>query len=325
MRKNENNFVNSLRRMKCYGNIEIVTILLLCVGIFMLSCSQQPSTAKEGRIEINGIEIFYKTVGSGQPIFVLSGGPGDALETMSPFEALSDEYKLIFYDQRAAGRSTGDADTASQDIDNFVEDLESLRLKLAPEKINIIGGSWGCTVAEHYAFKYPENINAMVLISPMGVSADYFPIYRANIAANRTTEDSIAIEEIAASEEFNRRQPEAVENFWRHYFRAYCYDPSYADSINLWYRDTTFEIVEGRYQRLWEFFGSYDIRDSLKLITCPTLILYGDYDPTPFDYVQPLNTGIANSKLVRFEEAGHWLWVEATDKILPVIRSFLQE
>ena len=208
------------------------------------------------------------------------------------------------------------------DLDHFVDDLEALRLKLAPEKINIIGGSWGCMVAMHYAFKYPDNVKALVLTSTMGISTEYFPVYRANIAANRTSEDSLAIEQIAASEDFAKRLPETVEKFWRHYFRAYCYDPGYADSINLWYRDTTYEIVEGRYNRLWEFFGSYNIQDSLKLITCPTLILYGDYDPTPFEYVEPIHEGIAGSKLVRFEKAGHWLWVEAPDRILPVIRDF---
>jgi proline iminopeptidase len=296
--------------------------LLSALVITVSSCVKRLSKAEEGHIEINGIEVYYRMVGSGDPIFVLSGGPGDALETMLPFETLSDDYKLIFYDQRAAGRSTGDADTASHGIDNFVEDLESLRLALAPSKINIIGGSWGCMVASHYAFKYPENVSSIVLTSPMGVSADYFPVYRANIAANRTSEDSLAIEEIVVTEEFKRREPEIVEKFWRHYFRAYCYDPSFADSINLWYRDTTYEIVEGRYYRLWDFLQNYDLRDSLKLVTCPTLILYGDYDPTPFDYIQPLHDGITGSKLVRFDNAGHWLWVEAIDRILPVIREF---
>ncbi|HUV29653.1 MAG TPA: alpha/beta hydrolase [Acidobacteriota bacterium] len=307
------------------GNIKLVITLLAGLGILVSGCAPRPSAVQEGQTEIRGIEIHYRMMGSGKATFVLSGGPGDALETMLPFEALSDEYRLILYDQRAAGRSTGDADTATHTMDNFVEDLESLRLKLAPEKINIIGGSWGCMVAMHYAFKYPENVSALVLTSTMGVSADYLPVYRANIAANRTAEDSLAINEITGSEDITRRRPEAVEKFWRLYFRAYCYDPGYADSINLWYRDTTYEIVEGRYNRLREFFGSYDIRDSLKLITCPTLILYGDYDPTPFEYVQPIHEGIVGSKLVRFENAGHWLWVEAADRILPVIRDFLKE
>ena len=86
-------------------------------------------------------------MGQGVPIFILHGGPGDSHDTMLQLQALADQYRLIFYDQRAAGRSTGDADTASHTIEQFVEDLEQLRLKLAPEKINIIGGSWGAMVA----------------------------------------------------------------------------------------------------------------------------------------------------------------------------------
>jgi len=308
------------------ASVKWLIVALLCVsGLSLSGCAPQPSAVEEGRIAINGIEIHYRMLGSGHPTFVLSGGPGDALETMSPFEALADDNKLIFYDQRAAGRSTGDADTAAQGVEHFVEDLESLRLKLAPEKINIIGGSWGCMVAMHYAFKYPQHINAMVLTSPMGISSDYFPVYRANIAAKRSAKDSMAIEEIAASTDFARQLPHAVEKFWRIYFRAYCYNPSFADSIHLWYRDTTYADVPGRYDRLWKFFADYDLRDSLKLITCPTLILYGNYDPTPIEFVQPLYDGIVHSKLIRFENAGHWLWVEATDRILPVIRDFLKE
>lgn len=305
--------------------IKLIVTLSVAVGIVIFACGHQAPTVEEGQAEINGIQIHYRTVGSGPATFVLSGGPGDALETMRPFEVLADEYKLILYDQRAACRSTGDADTANQGMDNFVEDLEALRLRFASGKINIIGGSWGCMVAMHYAFKYPQNVNHLVLTSTMGISKDYFPFYRANIAANRTTEDSLAIEEIAATEEFARQVPETVERLWRHYFRAYCYEPAYADSINLWYRDTTYEKVEGRYSKLWQFFGTYDLTDSLKLITCPTLILYGDYDPTPFDYVEPIHEGIEGSKLVRFEKAGHWLWVEAADRVMPVVRDFLEK
>ena len=95
------------------GYIKLLLTLLAGFGITMSACAPQPPAVQEGQIEINGIEIHYKMMGSGDPIFVLAGGPGDALETMAPFEALADQYKLIFYDQRAAGRSTGDADTAT--------------------------------------------------------------------------------------------------------------------------------------------------------------------------------------------------------------------
>lgn len=300
------------------------TALLVMFSVLLGGCnSPGGSEIEEGRIHVNGIDIYYKMMGTGTPTFVLHGGPGDAHDTMLQFKDLADKYKLIFYDQRAGGRSTGDEDTASHGIENFVEDLEQLRLQLAPGKINIIGGSWGAMLAMNYAFTYPENINSLVLVSSMGVSHDYFEFYQANISANRTPEDSIAIEQITATEDFANRSPETVEKFWRYYFKAYCYDPSYADSIILWIRDTTYPRVEGRYAKLGEFFQEYDIRGDLPKISCPTLILYGDYDPTPFAYIQPLHDSIPNSQLVRIPNAGHWLWVEAPDRILPLIRDFL--
>jgi len=297
---------------------------LVMLNVLLSGCNSPGGPQiQEGRIQINGCEIYYKIMGTGTPTFILHGGPGDAHDTMLQFKDLADKYKLIFYDQRAAGRSTGDEDTASQAIENFVEDLEQLRLKLAPGKINIIGGSWGAMLAMNYAFKYSENINALVLVSSMGVSSDYLKIYRAAIARNRTPEDSVTLAQIMETPEFAAESPEAVEKFWRCYFRAYCYDPDYADSINLWIRDSTYPKVEGKYAKLGEFFQDYDLRDKLKQIFCPTLILYGDHDPTPFDYIQPLNDGIPNSRLVTISNAGHWLWVEAPDRIMPLIRNFL--
>ncbi len=300
--------------------------LLVITCVMAHGCRTQAGPATEaGWLEINGAEIYYKAMGSGPTAFVLHGGPGDSHETMLQLEALADQYRLIFYDQRAAGRSTGDADTASHTVAHFVEDLEQLRLKLAPGKINIIGGSWGTMVGMHYAMKYAENVNALVLLSPMGVRSEYFATYRANIAANRTTEDSLALERITATDDFKIGLPAAQEQFWRTFFNAYFYDPALVDSIRLWFRDTTYAQVPGRYFGLWRFFGGYDLTGDLHRITCPTLIVYGDHDPTPFDYVQPLHEGIAGSQLVTLENVGHWLWVEAPERLIPVVREFLEE
>lgn len=306
-------------------NIFKIGTLIVCLFWGIAHATQNRGGSPDDWISVNGIEIYYKIIGSGKPTFVLHGGPGDSYETMLPLSGLADQYKLIFYDQRAAGRSTGDEDTASQAIDNFVEDLEQLRLKLAPGKINIIGGSWGAMLAMQYAMKYPDNVNALILMSSMGIKAEYFKDYLANIQKNRTIEDSLKLEQIAVTEEFNRREPETMEQFWRIYFRAYCYNPDYADSINLWLRDTTFKQVPGRYARLGEFLHSYDLSNDLKKITCPTLILYGDHDPTPLEWVKPIHDSIAGSQIVIFKNVGHWLWVEGKDKTISLIRKFLNK
>lgn len=308
-----------------YVKNRLIICLLISFSIFLCQCgSQNGPDVTEGKLQIGSAEIYYKIIGTGSPTFVLHGGPGDTHDTMLQLKGLADQYKLIFYDQRAAGRSTGDADTASHTIGQFVEDLEQLRLQLAPEKINIIGGSWGAMLAMQYASKYSENINAMVLMSSMGISSEYFQSYLNNIDKNRTLEDSLALEEIVSTDDFKNRFPETMEKFWRIYFRSYCYNPDNADSINLWMRDTTYKSVPGRYVKLGEFFNDYDINDDLKTISCRTLILYGDYDPTPIEWVRPIHENIAGSQITIIKNAGHWLWVEAPDRVLPLIRDFLK-
>jgi proline iminopeptidase len=293
--------------------------------LFAIGCSS-PKNDVTGTISVNGIDVYYRAMGSGIPTFVLHGGPGDNLDMMLQLGALSDQYRMIFYDQRAAGRSTGDADTASHTVEMFVEDLEQLRLKLGDgEKINIIGGSWGAMLAMQYAMKYSENINAMALLSSIGITADFMPIYQAKVASNRTTEDSLKLEQILVTEGFAKRLPDTMVDFWRTYFRAYFYSPDLADNIKLWMRDTTYQQVPGRYARLGKFLNSYDITDNLKNITCPTLILYGDYDATPIEWVTPIHEGIAGSQMEVIENAGHLLWVEAPDQVIRFVRNYFGE
>jgi proline iminopeptidase len=164
-----------------------------------------------------------------------------------------------------------------------VEDLEQLRLNLGADKINLIGGSFGTMVAMQYAMKYSDHIQSLVLMSSMGIRSEYFSSYQDNIQKKRTSEDSLDLERIQKSDEFQRRVPGVVEKFWRIYFRAYCCDPACLDNLHLWMRDPGEPEVPGRYAKLMEFISDYNLEADLKNIKCPTLILHGDCDPTPVE------------------------------------------
>lgn len=296
-------------------------IIFILLGILLAAC-QYNLPIKEGTLKIGSADIYYKTMGKGTPTFILHGGPGDTHDTMLQLSPLSNDFKLIFYDQRAAGRSSGDADTASHTIEQFVEDLEQLRLKLGADKINLIGGSWGSMVAMQYAMKYSDHIQAMVIMSSMGIRSEYFPFYQANIEKNRTPEDSLILKKIQESEGFQSRNPDVVEKFWRIYFRAYCCNPTCADSLHLWMRNNNVPEVLGRYEKLGEFIADYDLEEDLKNIKCPTLILHGACDPTPVEWVVPIHEKIAGSQMQTIPNAGHWLWVEGADQVIPKIKDF---
>lgn len=299
-------------------------IIFLLFGI-PLAASQSDPPIKEGTLKIGSADIYYKTMGNGTPTFILHGGPGDTHDTMLQLSPLSIDFKLIFYDQRAAGRSTGDSDTASHTIEQFVEDLEQLRLKLGADKINLIGGSWGTMVAMQYAMKYSDHIQAMVLMSSMGIRSEYFPFYQANIEKKRAPEDSLALKRIQESKGFQSRNPDMVEKFWRIYFRAYCCNPTCADSLHLWMRNTIEHEVPGRYAKLGKYIADYNLEEDLRNIKCHTLILHGDCDPTPVEWVVPIHEKIAGSQLQTIPNAGHWLWVEGVDQVIPKIRDFFKE
>jgi non-heme chloroperoxidase len=58
-----------------------------------------------------------------------------------------------------------------------------------------------------------------------------------------------------------------------------------------------------------------DLRDDLKKIKIPTLILHGRKDKIcSFDLAEQLKAGIKDSQLVPFENSGHSLFLEETKK-----------
>ena len=76
---------------------------------------------EEGTVSVNSVELYYKIMGEGEPVVVLHGGPGFDHIHMLPLGELARDYKIIFYDQRATGNSTGKVDANSITVDNKAE------------------------------------------------------------------------------------------------------------------------------------------------------------------------------------------------------------
>jgi uncharacterized protein len=58
----------------------------------------------EGKKKVNGVELFYKALGSGEPIVILHGGPGlDHSYLLPQFAKLASHHRLIFYNGPSDG------------------------------------------------------------------------------------------------------------------------------------------------------------------------------------------------------------------------------
>ena len=119
-----------------------------------------------GRLRVSDLhEIYYEECGNpfGKPAVVLHGGPGGGI---SPFlRQMHDPevYRIVLFDQRGCGQSIPHAELRENTTWDLVEDMEKLRRHLCLECWQVVGGSWGSTLALAYAEAHPERVTELVV------------------------------------------------------------------------------------------------------------------------------------------------------------------
>jgi len=119
-----------------------------------------------GRLKVSGLhEIYFEECGNpnGKPAVVLHGGPGGGI---APFLRQCHDpsvYRIVLFDQRGCGQSTPHAELAENTTWDLVADMELLRRHLKIERWQVVGGSWGSTLALAYAETHPERVTELVV------------------------------------------------------------------------------------------------------------------------------------------------------------------
>jgi proline iminopeptidase len=118
-----------------------------------------------GRLRVSPLhEIYFEECGNpqGKPAVVLHGGPGGGI---SPFlRQIHDPaaYRIVLFDQRGCGQSTPHAELAENTTWDLVADMERLRQHLKIARWQVLGGSWGSTLALAYAETHPERVTELI-------------------------------------------------------------------------------------------------------------------------------------------------------------------
>jgi proline iminopeptidase len=99
----------------------------------------------------------------GKPIVFLHGGPGSGCQPgqRSLFDAA--RHRVVFIDQRGAGRSEPPRARHANTTADLVADLERVRQHLGIERWMVVGGSWGATLALAYAQTHSTRVTGIVL------------------------------------------------------------------------------------------------------------------------------------------------------------------
>ncbi len=146
----------------------------------------------------DGIEIYYKDWGKGQPIVFSHGWPlsADDWDNQMLF-FLNHGYRVIAHDRRGHGRSTQTAD--GHDMDHYADDLAALTAHLDLKNAIHVGHSTGGGEVTRYLARHGESrVSKAALISavpplmvktaanPLGLPKEVFDGLQAQLAANRS-------------------------------------------------------------------------------------------------------------------------------------------
>ena len=113
--------------------------------------------------DINGLNVYYETLGSGRPLVLLHGGLGSG-EMFGPIlPALAASHQVILPDLQGHGR-TADIDRPI-DIRLMADDIAALIEHLGLDKPDVVGYSLGGGVAFQTAVRHPELVRRLVFVS----------------------------------------------------------------------------------------------------------------------------------------------------------------
>lgn len=299
-------------------------VVLLIAACARVGTAPLPSAAS-GHVDVPEARIYYESVGRGDPIVVVHGGPGMDHRYLRPaMDALAETHRVVFYDQRGGGRTEGEVSRATVNLDAFLGDISALADSLRLGRFTLVGHSFGGVLAMHYAARHPERLRALVLMNT-GEPGRRFVIQMNDLVARkRTPEDSVELQALMRSPGLQRRDTASVNALLRLSFRGLFADRSLAGQLRLSLDPRTVANMSPVATHLVGSMGTFDFWPVAARIATPTLILQGVDDAMPLQMVRDLQATIPGSELVLIEHAGHFPYVEQPARTFDAIRQFLR-
>lgn len=117
----------------------------------------------ENTVAVNGIDLYYREYGSGEPLLLIMGLSGNADWWDTRFlQALAERFHVVAFDNRGAGRSG--KPPGPYTILQMAEDAAGLMDHLGWPSAHVLGMSMGGMIAQELALQHPERVRKLVLL-----------------------------------------------------------------------------------------------------------------------------------------------------------------
>lgn len=255
-------------------------------------------------VQANGVSLYYDLTGpEDAPVIAFSNSLGSTLEMWDPqVRVLASRFRCLRYDTRGHGRSQA----ASQPIAiaDLAADLVALMTALNIGQADVVGLSMGGMTAQMLAVQRPDLVRRLVL---MATSANMtgLPIWGERAKLVREKGMGAVVETVLGrmfTAGFRTAQPAVAAQTAAQINRA---DPA-------------------SYAACCEAIGAMDIRDAIRGIAAPTLVIAGALDPaTPVAMHSEIQAQIPGADLVVIGGAAHLLNIEKAEAVNRELAAFL--
>lgn len=313
---------------------------LLCLIVFtnLIYAQKFPDSWTDGKYyTVNGAKLYTVTVGTGEPMMIIPGGPGGAHLPYRGFDSLTlnSNIQLIYLDAFGRGKSDTAKEVKEYALERDIEDIEGLRKAMHLNKISLLGHSYGSLVVQGYAIKYGQYLSHLIIANGF----HSFVMWQENddncnheIKTNypevwdtlMKIRDQGAVSSDVIHQEIYGRVP---------YGFLYAYNPNnftggsgkpYPNSFNskLYYqmvgKDGDFIVGSD--------IGNFDFRKQLKNLKMPVLIIAGRFDRVAVPWMQvKYKDYCPQAQFVMFERSGHNPQVEERTREFEIIKEFLKK
>jgi pimeloyl-ACP methyl ester carboxylesterase len=244
-------------------------------------------------------QIVYEG-GEGPPVVFLHGGGGLVLE--DPILAGLESSHSLIAPLAPGFADLGDLDEL-RDVHELAMHYDDLFEALGLEGVPVVGHSFGGMIAAELAAHYPRRVSKLVLIAPVGLWNDEYPV--ADLFAALPTE-------LPGLLYADTTHPAA---------QAMLAGADGEPDV-----EALIPVLRGL-TALAKFMWPIPDRGlsrRLSRISAPTLIVWGELDAlVPARYAQDFATGIADSRVVVIPRSGHLPTVEAPEETNRAVAEFL--
>ncbi|HXE33242.1 MAG TPA: alpha/beta hydrolase [Verrucomicrobiae bacterium] len=266
----------------------------------------------------DGVTIFYKDWGTGQPIVFSHGWPlsADDWDNQMMF-FLKHGYRVIAHDRRGHGRSSQPG--TGHDMDHYADDLAALTANLDLKNAIHVGHSTGGGEVTRYIGRHGESrVAKAVLISavpplmvktpanPAGTPKEVFDGFQATLAANR----SQFYLDVPTGPFYGYNRPGAK--------------PSQG-IIQNWWRQGMMGGIKAHFDGIVAF-SQTDFTEDLKKFTVPTLVMHSEDDQiVPYVAAGPLSAKLVKGAVLKtYKSFPHGMPTTEADTINADLLAFLK-